>query len=302
MTSYRLAAPAKINLLLRVTGRREDGFHELVSIFQGLDFADQLSLRCSAEPGARLTLENAPDLDAGPGNLVMRALMAYGEAAQLEGGLECALKKHIPLAGGLGGGSSDAAAALRLAETAQEGALGVEKLYEVAASLGSDVPFFLRLPTALARGRGERLRRLAPPARPLWVVLAVPPFGCSTPEVYRRLEGRFTQAAQAEAEARQLAEALALGASAAELAPLLANDLQAPALEVAPGLGDLIELLEECGAPRALVSGSGSTVFALVDSSTEASRLVNQALSAMPQTSFIVTSTLASAPEVIVCE
>ncbi|MDO9066452.1 MAG: 4-(cytidine 5'-diphospho)-2-C-methyl-D-erythritol kinase, partial [Chloroflexota bacterium] len=168
--SFTATAPAKINLTLEALGRYPDGYHEIVSILQTIDLCDTLTV----ESSSHLHLA-APGLDCDESdNLVLKAAQLLREATGCSLGAEMLLTKHIPAASGLGGGSSDAATALVALNQLWELGLGSEALADLAARLGSDVPFFLGGATALARGRGERLEPL-PPQTGLWVVLTVPP-------------------------------------------------------------------------------------------------------------------------------
>src|SRR5436190_3731376 len=187
-------ATAKINLDLRIVGRRPDGFHELRTIFQSLALHDVLTVRAARGP---FRLEgSAPGVPLDRSNLVWRAAAAAWEAAGKRGpvqGVTIALEKRVPVAAGLGGGSSDAAAALMGVNRVLRLGLTAGDLHRVAAELGSDVPFFLVGGTALGLGRGEDLFPL-PDVPPHHVVLARPPFGVNTADAYRW----FSEAGQAE--------------------------------------------------------------------------------------------------------
>ncbi|MFI5268953.1 MAG: 4-(cytidine 5'-diphospho)-2-C-methyl-D-erythritol kinase, partial [Chloroflexota bacterium] len=169
-------ACAKINLTLEVTGKRPDGYHELISLMQTVSLADELSL----EPAEDLSLDcDVPEL-AGDNNLVLRAARLLGRGGRF------VLRKRIPAAGGLGGGSSDAAVALRLLDAAYHLRLSPEHLMEAATHLGSDVPFFLHAGTVLVKGRGELVQPL-PDLRERWLVLLNPGVPLSTARVFQDL-------------------------------------------------------------------------------------------------------------------
>ncbi len=283
-----VAAPAKINLALEVVGRRPDGFHELRSVFAALGLADDLrvSVRSMGRmpvPRDRLTVTGAPDVPAAD-NLVLRAaLRLRSEAGRSLPPLDFRLRKRIPAAAGLGGGSSDALAALDLAAAAWGLRLSRRRRLELAVTLGSDVPFFALGGWALARGRGERLVRLPPPpGGPLGVLLAVPSARLSTRDVFAAFDAsRGTPlggAGDAEAPARpgasgRLAALLRRGGSAAELSDAQpANDLLGAAAALLPGLGGLRRQLGDLLGRPVHLSGSGPTLFVLYASPRDARR------------------------------
>jgi 4-diphosphocytidyl-2-C-methyl-D-erythritol kinase len=262
-----LDAPAKINLYLRVLGRREDGYHELVTVLQTVELCDTLRLRLRARapdappggPDVRLALDSGPapdarDVPAGADNLVVRAALALLAQAGATGdvGLDLALHKRIPAGGGLGGGSSDAAAALHGLNLLLGAPCESATLQRLAGRLGSDVPFFLHGGTALCTGRGERVEPIAAPA-PFPLTLYVPPFGTRTPDVYAALSAGPVVPA-APSELRALREAIA-GADAARLHALHRNDLQRAASTVQPALAAWLSQSD------VHLSGSGSTLF-----------------------------------------
>ena len=183
--SASLLAPAKVNLLLQVLGRRADGFHEIRTEFQSVNFGDRVSVSLE---GIGITLDvDGPDLGPLDENLAHRAAVEFAEVAGLSSGIRVRLEKHIPAGAGLGGGSSDASAVLRLLNHLTDHPLSIKTLMEIGAHLGSDVPFFLaNSPRARAFGRGEALRALAPlPA--CAVTLLVPPTHVATGPAYEAL-------------------------------------------------------------------------------------------------------------------
>jgi 4-diphosphocytidyl-2-C-methyl-D-erythritol kinase len=249
----RLLAPAKLNLCLYLGARRDDGLHELCSLFEPLSLADVLEV----EEAERDEVGN----DAVDGeDLAARALRALRDAGFDGPPLRISVAKRIPVAAGLGGGSADAAAVLRLA------AGEVADLESLAFGLGADVPSQLRPATALVTGAGERVRRLPDPA-PHAFVLLPGEGGLPTAEVYaeadRRSLGR-SAAELAEIEAR-LAEAAGAGSSPLAYTELLANDLEAAALALRPEIAGALEALRAAGAALALVTGSGPTAFGLFE-------------------------------------
>ncbi len=236
---------AKVNRSLVVLGKRPDGYHELDTVFQAVGLTDRLTF----EESDLLTLEvDDPSVPAGAENLVLRAARALAEAAGVRPRVAIALEKRIPSGGGLGGGSSDAAVTLLGLSALWALDLPIEELSRVGGELGSDVPFFLHGGTARGLGRGEQIAPLAD-LLPEGVVLVMPPFPVSTPEVFRRLE----------APAWDGRGGGDLGAGGAPDR----NDLEPAAEALFPALREVREALGKAGATRARLSGSGSTVFGL---------------------------------------
>ena len=264
------AAHAKLNLSLAITGRREDGFHELISLVVPIGLADTLTLDVSRPLG--LTCDDA-SLPVDGTNLVLKAASAYAKRRPSAPTGHFHLTKKVPHGAGLGGGSSDAAAALRLLDQASGDALGLEVLETLAAEIGSDCPFFVRGQAAMMRGRGERLEILPLAARTALagrkVVLLKPPFGIPTPEAYGLLAkaGEYRSAAQAEAE---LAAWIAQPASDPSV---LGNDLAAPvfAKYLALPVG-LASFLQTAGL-KGQMTGSGSACFGFVSDRFDHARL-----------------------------
>jgi 4-diphosphocytidyl-2-C-methyl-D-erythritol kinase len=246
-------APAKINLMLRVGGRRPDGYHDVVSLMARVDVADTLTLA----PAAR-TVVDCPGLEGGD-TLVTRALQAFTDAVApgvAPDGFHAVVVKRIPAGAGLGGGSSDAAAALRAANRLCGEPLSSADLHALAATIGSDVPFFLGPPSAIARGRGE-LVEPGPALPPVGVVLAFPGRPLATRDVYEAY-----QPVMANVEPAADAIPSRIG-SLVELADLVANDLAPVAEELEPACRELRLALTARGAAAASVTGSGSAVFGL---------------------------------------
>jgi 4-diphosphocytidyl-2-C-methyl-D-erythritol kinase len=243
-----ILAPAKINLCLRVGKRREDGFHRVATLFAAIDLHDRLEL----EP-SRATVVHGFAEDT----LVRRALEALGETRLVR------LEKRIPVAAGLGGGSSDAAAVLR----ALRGRRPVAELYQIARGLGSDVPFFLSgLETAIGTGRGDVLQPLPDFPRDYAVVLVPSEVGLSTADVYAACEPNPIF----EAVRGDLIRGVHTVRTPADVAALVANDLEPAVLEMRPELAGMLEQLRAGGALAAAVSGSGPTVFGIFDDAASA--------------------------------
>ncbi|HEY1478454.1 MAG TPA: 4-(cytidine 5'-diphospho)-2-C-methyl-D-erythritol kinase [Gaiellales bacterium] len=249
-------APAKINLVLRVGPRRPDGFHELASLVVALDVGDLIEL----EPAAQTSVD-APGLPGGD-TLVRTALDLLVERAGAGHGFAVRLDKRLPVAAGLGGGSSDAGVALRLANALLPAPLADDVLLAVAAEVGSDVPFFAAgVAAAGMYGRGAIVRPLRLHAAP-FVALAWPGEPVSTAAVYGAYRSAWGETGFARASE---SVALAARADLPTLAGLVANDLQDRAEQLCPASAALRRRLRERGALAACVSGSGSAVFGLFD-------------------------------------
>jgi len=259
-----LPSPCKVNLILNILGRRPDGYHELETILQPVRLCDGLTL-ARAGTGIELTC-NDPGLPVDGRNLVHRAAAAFLSAAGISDGVNIHLEKKIPQAAGLGGGSGNAATTLLGLNELFGRPLAADKLGELAAGLGSDVNFFLQSRPALATGRGEKVQALAdfPALAGTAFFLIHPGFGIATPWAYQNL-ARFPAAlAGRPGRAQQLAAALQTQDWPAVRANMY-NSLEAPALEKYPVLALFQSFLREHGALAALMSGSGSTTFALFE-------------------------------------
>jgi 4-diphosphocytidyl-2-C-methyl-D-erythritol kinase len=264
------AAHAKLNLTLAITGRRADGFHELVSLVVPIALADTLTL----EPGRPLGLTcDDASLPVDGTNLVLKAAAAYMKRRPSAIVGHFHLIKKVPHGAGLGGGSSDAAAALRLLDQASGDPLGLEVLEALAAEVGSDCPFFVRGQPAIMRGRGERLEILSSAARAALagrkVVLLKPPFGIPTPEAYGLLAkaGSYRPSAQVEAE---LAAWVAQPASDPSV---LGNDLAAPVFAKYLALPVGLASFRQNAGLNGQMTGSGSACFGFVSDGFDHARL-----------------------------
>ena len=264
MTRLAADAPAKLNLGLRVLRRRPDGFHDLETAFLPLAWADRLT----ADHDASLRLAcSDPDLPADGNNLVLRAALALADWAGIAPRAALTLDKRLPYGAGLGGGSSDAAAALRLLAGLWRLDVPAPALHALAAGLGSDVPFFLGGAPALATGRGERLELLVrddgtPWRCPFWLVVAVPPVHVSTAEAYGLVVP--------DDGLRPSLRAAILSDNLARWRREIANDFEAPIAAHHPAIGHALEALRTSGAGYAAMSGSGSAVFGAFDDALRA--------------------------------
>ncbi len=265
--SVSVRAAAKINLHLGVGAVREDGFHPLDTVYQAISLYDDITL--TSVGVASLGLQCADyidpaDVPLGADNIGFRALERVRARTGSPGVEKLEILKSIPVAGGMAGGSADAAATLLAYDRLHDLALPDEVLLELAAELGSDVPFSLVGGTARGRGRGELVQPLDDSGTWWWV--AVPSdVGLSTPEVYRHFDMLFPNALTEPTGPDSLLIALA-GGEPLQLARTLYNDLQAPAIDLRPELGTLIDRGESEGALRGIVSGSGPTCIFLCDS------------------------------------
>ena len=249
----QIHAPAKLNLCLYLGGRRGDGLHELCSLFEPLALADSIAVR-EAERDEVL----CPGVDGE--NLAARALAALRERGWGRSPLSSEIEKRIPVAAGLGGGSADAAALLRLA------AGEVADLEEIALGLGADVPSQLTPSLALVRGAGETVERLPRPA-PHSVVLLPGGGGLRTAEVFAEADrlGLGRGPGELDVLAERLRAAAGAGASPLSYPELLVNDLEPAARSLRPAIGETLDALRAAGAPQTLLTGSGPTVFGLFE-------------------------------------
>jgi 4-diphosphocytidyl-2-C-methyl-D-erythritol kinase len=255
--------PAKVNLELRVGPRRADGYHELATVFHAIGLYDEL-VAIPSGPGITLTVEGvqADDVPVDAGNLAVRAAALLAERTGIEAGVHLHLRKGIPVAGGMAGGSADAAAALLACDLLWHAGMSREELHGLAAELGSDVPFSLFGGTAVGTGRGERLTPALARGEYHWVV-ALADHGLSTPAVYAEIDR--LRAGRPVPEPRvsdDLMHALRAG-DAEALGRALTNDLEPAACSLDPGLERTLEVGRQAGTLGGIVSGSGPTVIFL---------------------------------------
>lgn len=258
MTALRLDIPAKINLHLEVLGRRPDGYHEVRTLLQSIDLRDRVIVRPA--PAGRLALEVEPHgiVVTGDDNLVMRAARRLWEAVDDRPGAHIRLVKRIPVAAGLGGGSADAAATLVLLARLWSLDLDRGRLFDVASSLGSDVPFFLVGGLCVGVGRGDEVTAL-PDLRTREVVVVVPPVQVPTREVYGRFESRLTWE-----RPEATLTAFVTGLEREPRWSRLRNDLEQVVCAGWPEVAAARDVLTRVEALRAGVTGSGAAAFALL--------------------------------------
>jgi 4-diphosphocytidyl-2-C-methyl-D-erythritol kinase len=260
----QIQSPCKVNLLLNILGKRPDGFHELETVMYPLRLFDVLEVEAAAS-AIQLTCSE-PSLPTDRKNLVYRAAEGFLSEAGIKSGVRIHLDKRIPLAAGLGGGSGNAATTLLALNRLFQNPLSESKLHGIAASLGSDIPFFLQDKPALATGRGEIIAPLesAPALGGTAFVVVHPGFGIASSWAYQQLVN-FPDAVNGRpGRARELLGTLS-GADPGAAAKLFYNSLEAPALHKFPILSLFQEFFRQEGAIGTLMSGSGSTTFGLVE-------------------------------------
>ncbi len=265
-------SPCKVNLLLNILGRRADGFHELETVMHPVPVFDRLSF-ARAGRGIELTCSE-PSLPTDARNLVYRAAESFLQAAKIPDGVRIHLEKKIPLAAGLGGGSGNAATTLLGLNELFGSPLTTAQLQPLAASLGSDVPFFLQSKPALATGRGEQIEPFDafPALRGAAFLLVHPGFGIATAWAYQQL-ARFPAALNGQPGRARRLLALLQGPDLNAAGSGFYNSLEAPALEKYPLLALFQDFFRAHGAAAALMSGSGSTTFAVTADAAAAATL-----------------------------
>lgn len=265
---WRYPSPAKINLGLRILGKRPDGYHAIETIFQMLDLCDWLTFRMNSVGSIRLTC-STPSLPTDAGNLVRRAARLLQRAGEVQQGVDIHLDKRIPLASGLGGGSSNAATTLLALNRLWGLNWGVARLQRDTAQLGSDVPFFLDGPTALAHGRGEELTPLPPPPS-LVGVLVNPGFGVPAGWAYSQFSGRSSATDESIPAILRALQRHDLES----LAHTLVNDLEPGVAAVYPVICEMEDALRSVGARAAFMAGSGPTVCGIFHDAPDVHRVV----------------------------
>jgi 4-diphosphocytidyl-2-C-methyl-D-erythritol kinase len=280
--SVRLPAFAKINLCLHVVGRRPDGYHELRTVFQTIGLRDSLELSITRQPGIQLEVSD-PALSSSSDNLVYRALEAIGCEIGFRGGIRAKLTKRIPVARGLGGGSSDAAAALigMLRLTGRQGDFPLHTLMEIASKLGADVPFFLFGGRALAVNRGDEIYPLVDMPQRTIVVVSPRGIGVSTKEAYQWVSEELTNRSNPPNIWRFCALCWSRQGR-------VSNDFEGPVFRRHPRLGEIRDALLERGAAEAALAGSGSAVFGVFRNPAQARRAARK----FPEDSVFVVETL----------
>jgi len=271
MPEVRIPACAKINLRLEILGKRADGYHELRTIFQTVSLKDLLHLKSTRKPGINLKIRGNELLSNEPieKNLVYRAVDALQRELEIKTGVAIELRKNIPTGRGLGGGSSDAAAALLGYLRLVKKQIALERLFEIAATLGADVPFFLEGGRALGIGKGDEIYSLPNISKLHLLVVSPKSIHVPTPEAYRWLKSaQLTNSADNPRLYRFCALAWSLQGG-----PLL-NDFEEVVFQQHPRLAEIKRVLLQNGASEALLAGSGSAVFGVFPSPAKARRAV----------------------------
>lgn len=252
MKTLTLKAPAKVNYLLDVISRRPDGYHDLRMIMQRVNLCDDIAITLTGDPRLSVTCGNKAVPD-GPDNIAWKAARIMLDLAATGQGAVIAITKNIPVAAGLGGGSSDAASVLMGMNELLGLELSDQRLMEIGVTLGADVPFFVFKRTAIAEGIGEQLRPM-PPMPSAWVLLVNPGVHVSTAWVYRNLQ--LTNRGE-------LARLPAFFSSIDDVCAILSNDLERVTIPAFPVIADIKNAMLDMGALGAMMSGSGPTVFGL---------------------------------------
>lgn len=262
-------APAKINLMLDVLHKRADGYHEVEMVMAMVDLADRLAME-ELPRDAIIISSQAGYIPLDEKNLAFQAARLIKERYDVRKGVYIHLDKKIPVAAGLAGGSSDAAATLRGLNRLWNLGISEEELCLLGAELGSDVPFCVRGGTGLATGRGERIERIKNPPQ-CWVILAKPPINVSTADVYRRFRAASIEQ---HPSAARMCDAIERG-SFTDICNELGNVLETVTLGLYPQVMQLKQAMQRLGADGVLMSGSGPTVFGLVAKESKAIRIYN---------------------------
>lgn len=268
MLKILVKAPAKINLSLDVLHKREDGYHEVEMIMTTIDLADRLELTLLEQEVIKIISHNrfVPDDQR---NLAYQAALLLKERFQVKKGVAITIEKAIPVAAGLAGGSSDAAAVLRGLNKLWGLGLSLDELAIIGAEIGSDVSFCVYGGTALATGRGEIIKEL-PAAPTCWVILAKPFIGVSTADVYRRLQLSGVN----HPKTKEMIQAIEAG-SYEQVCGLVGNVLEDVTFRLHPEVAQIKEQIKRFGADAVLMSGSGPTVFGLVRHDSRMQRIYN---------------------------
>ena len=265
---YYVKAPAKINLTLDTLYKREDGYHEVEMIMTTVDLADRIGLETRADGRIEIvSVDRFIPNDAK--NLAYQAAALLKKTYRVREGVSITIEKHIPVAAGLAGGSSDAAATLRGLNHVWDLNLSLDELAELGAQIGSDVPFCVYGGTALATGRGEKIEQLPSPAA-CWVILAKPVIGVSTAEIYGQLNLDTAYHPDTQAMIRAVKEK-----DFSRMIDNLGNTLEDVTLNLYPEVRELKDQMKRFGAEGVLMSGSGPTVFGIVQQESRAQRVVN---------------------------
>jgi len=281
-------APAKINLFLRVTGRRSDGYHELDSIFVPISICDRVEIELHPSNTSSIALRcAAASIPAGEENLAFMAAREFIAEFDIKADVSIVLQKRIPPGAGLGGGSSDAASVLRMMASLCR-IDQAERLTAVALRLGADVPFFLNPAPARIGGIGERITLLRPMARS-HLLIAVPPFEVSTASIFRELRPEQWSGRAPDSDVLTIVEGRARDEH-------LVNDLEPIAISKWPRIGELKRFIKDAGARASAMTGSGGGVFGIFDSADDAVKAAEQVRRRSQDAHLFTASILLQAP------
>jgi 4-diphosphocytidyl-2-C-methyl-D-erythritol kinase len=261
-------APAKINLSLNVLGKRSDGYHEVKMVMTSIDLADRVECGDLLE-NRILVRTTAPYVPEDERNFAYQAAQCIKETYRINRGVEIMIKKNIPVAAGLAGGSTDAAATIRALDKLWGIGMSYGEMLEIAAKIGSDVAFCIKGGTALATGRGEKITPL-PSLPPCWVVLVKPTVSISTAQIYKDLDSQPIVHPDVEAMMRAIEQE-----DFQAICRLLGNSLESVTMKKVADIAKIKEQMRGIGAEGILMSGSGPTVFALTQHESRMQRLMN---------------------------
>lgn len=261
-------APAKINLSLDVIGKRSDGYHDVEMIMTTIDLADRVRIYTIEQDRIEVSLESRY-VPSDERNLAFKAAIAFKRRYGLPSGVHIHIEKNIPVSAGLGGGSTDAAAVLRGLNRLWSLGIPMRELADLGASIGTDVPFCVYGNTAIATGRGEKIEPLASPPS-CWVVLAKPNIGVSTRAIFQQINLREV----VHPNTREIIHALS-SKEFARMCNSVGNVLEDVTLKLYPEVQRIKDIMKQMGAPGVLMSGSGPTVYSLVENYSKAKRIYN---------------------------
>ncbi len=277
MREITLAAHAKINLTLDITGKRPDGYHELESVMQQVELADEVTIRLRKDSLVTVVCNNE-EVPVGPANIACKALEQFRDYVKMDFGADIVIDKRIPVAGGMAGGSTDAAAVLIGLNRLLDRGLSQDQLMAIAVKIGADVPFCILGGTAVARGVGEVLTPIQAPPE-MWLVLVKPPFGVATAAVYQNF--RIDEASASKPNLPLVLEGIKTG-TVQQVWQGLGNVLESVTLKMHPVIQEIKEKFTRWGADAVLMSGSGPTVCAFAESRQKAETLKEKAQRDLP--------------------
>ncbi|WP_026688701.1 4-(cytidine 5'-diphospho)-2-C-methyl-D-erythritol kinase [Alteribacter aurantiacus] len=261
-------APAKINLTLDVLNKRNDGYHEVEMVMTTVDLADRIHLTVKDKNAITIDVDKG-FVPSNEQNLAYKAANLLKKRFNVKKGVHIFIEKNIPVSAGLAGGSTDAAATLRGLNDLWNLGLSLDELADLGAEIGSDVPFCVHGGTAIARGRGEKLEHIATPP-PCWIVLVKPPMGVSTKDIYGKLKLEDLQHPNTEKMVQAIEEKNFKG-----ICSELGNAMEDATFSIHPQVLHLKNRMKGFGADGVLMSGSGPTVYALVQNQSRADRINN---------------------------